>query len=351
MNENEHNKYMRRCLQLAKNGTGNTYPNPLVGSVIVFENKIIGEGYHKKAGEPHAEVNAVNSVKDKKLLKKSTLYVNLEPCAHQGRTPACSKMIIDLKIPVVVIGCPDSYKKVDGKGIKMMRDAGIKVITGVLENESRELNRRFFTYHEKKRPYVILKWAQTVDGFIDFDRTPDTPIKPNWITDEYARVLVHKMRSEEESILVGTNTAEKDNPSLSLREWAGKDPLRIVIDKNLRLPENLHLFSGKIPTLVLTEKEKKTEKNIKFLKVTFDETLIKQLLDYLYSSEIQSLIVEGGTKTANAFLDTGLWDEAKVFVGNKFFKSGIKAPEIKLNPVKKENISNSKLFTFKNTNL
>ncbi len=351
MNENEHNKYMRRCLQLAKNGTGNTYPNPLVGSVIVFENKIIGEGYHKKAGEPHAEVNAVNSVKDKKLLKKSTLYVNLEPCAHQGRTPACSKMIIDLKIPVVVIGCSDSYKKVDGKGIKMMRDAGIKVITGVLENESRELNRRFFTYHEKKRPYVILKWAQTVDGFIDFDRTPDTPIKPNWITDEYARVLVHKMRSEEESILVGTNTAEKDNPSLSLREWAGKDPLRIVIDKNLRLPENLHLFSGKIPTLVLTEKEKKTEKNIKFLKVTFDETLIKQLLDYLYSSEIQSLIVEGGTKTANAFLDTGLWDEAKVFVGNKFFKSGIKAPEIKLNPVKKENISNSKLFTFKNTNL
>ncbi len=342
--------YIQRCLQLAKNGIGNTYPNPLVGSVIVHKGKIIGEGYHRKAGEPHAEVNAVNSVKNKKLLKESTLYVNLEPCAHEGRTPACSRMIVNLQIPRVVVGCRDSFDKVDGKGIEMMQKAGIDVSVGVLEKKSRELNKRFFTFYEKKRPYVILKWAQTLDGFIDFDRKPETPIQPNWITDKYARINVHKMRSEEQAILVGTNTAEKDNPGLNVRDWTGKNPLRIIIDKNLRLPKNLSLFDRTIPTLVLTEKEKQSEKNLQFLKVVFDETLLQQLFLHLYNFEIQSVIIEGGTQTVNSFLDTNLWDEAKVYIGDKFFHKGVKAPEIKINPIKKETISGSKLFTYRNFN-
>lgn len=348
MHNQQDERYMRRCLQLAKNGLGYTYPNPLVGSVIVYEGKIIGEGWHRKAGEPHAEVYAVNSVKNKDLLKKATLYVNLEPCAHQGRTPACSKMIADLKIPRVVIGCRDSFDKVDGKGINMMQKVGIDVTVGVLEKESRELNKRFFTFHEKKRPYVILKWAQTLDGLIDFDRNPDTPVKANWITDEYARVLVHKMRSEEQSILVGTNTAEKDNPSLNVREWSGENPLRLVLDRNLKLSGNLALFNGKIPTLVFTEKEKKAEKNCEFLKVPFDESLPEHILSYLYSKEIQSIIVEGGTQTLNSFIEKNLWDEAKVFIGNKFFHKGVKAPKLLLKPEKEERISDSKLFTYRN---
>ena len=348
MLESKDEIYMQRCLQLARNGLGNTYPNPLVGSVIVYDGKIIGEGYHRKAGEPHAEVNAANSVKNKALLKKSTLYVNLEPCAHQGRTPACSKMIVDLQIPRVVVGCRDSFEKVDGKGIDMMQKAGIDVSVGVLEKESRELNKRFFTFHEKKRPYIILKWAQTLDGFIDFDRKPETPIQPNWITDEYARISVHKMRSEEQSILVGTDTAEKDNPSLNVRDWSGKNPLRIVFDRNLRLPKNLSLFDGTIPTLVLTEKEKTDEKNLQFLTLTFDKTLLQKLFLHLYNAEIQSIIVEGGTKTINHFLESNLWDEAKVYIGNTFFYKGIEAPKIAIEPVKEEKISDSKLITYRN---
>ena len=348
MLESKDEIYMQRCLQLARNGLGNMYPNPLVGSVIVYDGKIIGEGYHRKAGEPHAEVNAVNSVKNKALLKKSTLYVNLEPCAHQGRTPACSKMIVDLQIPRVLVGCRDSFEKVDGKGIDMMQKAGIDVSVGVLEKESRELNKRFFTFHEKKRPYIILKWAQTRDGFIDFDRNPETPIQPNWITDEYARISVHKMRSEEQSILVGTDTAGKDNPSLNVRDWSGKNPLRIVFDRNLRLPKNLSLFDGTIPTLVLTEKEKTDEKNLQFLTLTFDKTLLQKLFLHLYNAEIQSIIVEGGTKTINHFLESNLWDEAKVYIGNTFFYKGIEAPKIAIEPVKEEKISDSKLITYRN---
>lgn len=340
--------FMQRCLQLAGNGLGNTYPNPMVGSVITYKGKIIGEGYHRKAGEPHAEVNSVNSVKNKEFLEEATLYVNLEPCAHRGRTPACSKMIVDLKIPRVVIGCRDSFDKVDGKGIEMMQKAGIDVTVGVLEKESRELNKRFFTFYEKKRPYIILKWAQTLDGFIDFERKKDTPIHPNWITDEYARVSVHKMRAEEQSILVGTNTAEKDNPVLNVRDWAKKPPLRIVFDRKLSLSKNLSLFDGTLPTLILTENEKNSKKNLKFLKVIFDKTLLKQLFSYLYKAEIQSIIIEGGTKTINSFIETNFWDEAKVFIGNKFFHNGVKAPEINLKPLNEENISGSKLFTFRN---
>ena len=232
MNTDE--KYLKRCIELAKQGLGNTYPNPLVGSVVVYNGNIIGEGYHKKCGEAHAEVNAVNSVKDKSLLCKSTLYVNLEPCSHIGRTPACSTMIIANKIPKVVIGSIDSFSKVSGKGVEMLKQAGIDAKVGILEKECRNLNKRFFTFHEKKRPYIILKWAQTKDGFIDIIRTNKNQTG-EWITNELSRALVHKWRSEESSIMVGTDTANMDNPRLDVREWTGKNPLRISIDRKLRL--------------------------------------------------------------------------------------------------------------------
>ncbi|RLD46235.1 MAG: bifunctional diaminohydroxyphosphoribosylaminopyrimidine deaminase/5-amino-6-(5-phosphoribosylamino)uracil reductase RibD [Bacteroidetes bacterium] len=340
--------YMQRCLQLAKNGLGNTYPNPLVGSVIVHKGKIIGEGYHKKAGEPHAEVNAVNSVKNKELLKQSTLYVNLEPCAHQGRTPACSTMIVDLQIPRVVVGCRDSFEKVDGKGIDMMQKAGIDVSVGVLEKESRELNKRFFTFHEKKRPYIILKWAQTLDGFIDFERSPGTPIKPNWITDEYTRMLVHKWRTEEQAIMVATNTAEKDNPKLNVRDWAGNQPIRIVLDRTLRLKQNLHLFDGSQKTIVITEKHKETAKNADYIRIPFDEAFYENMFKELYKREIQSVFIEGGAQFLQNLIDINYWDEAREFIGDVRFFKGVKAPTTKMQANKKETVSGSKLFTYRN---
>ncbi len=340
--------YMQRCLQLAANGLGTSYPNPLVGAVIVYEGKIIGEGWHKKAGEAHAEVHAVNSVKNKDLLKKSTLYVNLEPCAHRGRTPACADMIIRLNIPKVVIGCSDSFHKVKGKGIAMLKEAGVDIVVGVLEKESRALNKRFFTYHEKKRPYVIFKWAQTLDGFIDFDRAANVSTLSNWITDEYGRVIVHKMRGEEQAVLVGRKTAAKDNPRLNVRAWKGQNPLRIVLDRNLVLPEKLALFDGAIPTLVFTEKKKEASKNIEYARLSFDDDLPENILTALYEREIQSVIIEGGTETLNAFIKKNLWDEAKIFIGNKFFYGGTKAPRFLYKPVKVESISDYKLYTYRN---
>ena len=282
MYTNKHEMFMQRCLQLAKNGLGNTYPNPLVGSVIVHKGKIIGEGYHKKCGEAHAEVNAINSVKNKELLKEATLYVNLEPCAHQGRTPACSILIIEKKIPNVVIGCIDSFAKVSGKGIKMMQNAGINVKVGVLEEESKEINKRFFTFHEKKRPYIILKWARTIDGFIDFERNKNTPIKPNWITNEFARTLVHKWRAEEPSIMIATNTAEKDNPKLNIRDWAGHQPTRIIIDRTLRLKQNLNIFDETQKTIIFTEKNKENTKNTEYIKIQYNDNFYKSLFNTLY---------------------------------------------------------------------
>ena len=239
-------KYMKRCLDLAILGNGNTAPNPMVGSVIVYNGKIIGEGYHQKCGEAHAEVNAIKSVKDHELLKKATLYVNLEPCAHQGRTPACSLLIRTKQIPRAVIGCIDTFSKVAGKGVEILTNSGCDVTVGVLEKESREINRRFFTFHEKKRPFIILKWAQTLDGFIDKMRTPDMPIKPIWITNELARTVVHKWRSQESAIMIGTNTATKDNPKLNVRDWTGENPVRVVVDRNLRIPQSAYIFDKSI---------------------------------------------------------------------------------------------------------
>ncbi len=341
-------KYMRRSLQLASNGEGNTYPNPLVGSVVVHKGKIIGEGFHWKAGEQHAEVNAINSVKDKSLLPHSTLYVNLEPCAHFGRTPPCSLLIINHKIPKVVIGCVDSFSQVSGKGIEMMREKGVEVITGVLETESRSINRRFFTFHEKMRPYVILKWAESMDGFIDIERYADSSAQPTWITNEWARRSVHRQRSVEQALLIGTNTAIKDNPSLTLRDWSGNSPTRIVIDRELKLQKTLKLFAGKEDTIILNEIKDEQKDNIKYLKIKLKEDSAQRILTALHHKQLQSVVIEGGSTTLNLFLKFGLWDETHVYVGNKQFKAGVKAPKVLGELVSKEEFSDSKLFVYRN---
>lgn len=345
MSEN-HEFFMRRCLQLAEFGRLHAAPNPMVGSVIVYDGQIIGEGFHRRCGEAHAEVNAVNSVKQSDLLKHSTLYVNLEPCAHVGRTPACSRMIIEKQIPKVVIGCSDSFDKVSGKGIKMLQDAGVEVIVGVLEDESRFLNRRFFTFHEQKRPYIILKWAQTADGFLDFERTSETPVGPNWITDDYARMLVHKWRAEESAVLVGTNTAEKDNPKLNVRDWAGRQPARLVLDKNLRLSKGLNLFDGQQQTYVFTEQNAISSENLTFVNVLFGEFLLKDIFKFLHDNEIQSVIVEGGAEVLKSFIDAVAWDEARVFTGATRFLSGLNAPRLNLKPSFTTKIGNAELSVY-----
>lgn len=341
-------KYMQRCLELAHNGLGNTYTNPMVGSVIVYDNKIIGEGFHHKAGQPHAEVNAINSVKDKDLLKNSTLYVNLEPCSHYGKTPPCSLLIIQMQIPRVVIGCTDSFSEVSGRGIKMLMEAGVDVKVGVLEKESRELNKRFFVFHEKKRPYIILKWAETRDGFIDLDREEADHGQPTWITNDIARVLVHKWRREEQAILVGTNTAIKDNPSLNVRDWSGNDPMRILIDRELKVPETHSLFNGQIETHIFTQMRRENRENVFYHLADFDTNLEEQILDVLYGLNIQSLIIEGGRIVLQNFLDKGLWDEVRRFVGDTFFVKGVLAPECKESPSHEDSIGNSSLYIYRN---
>ncbi len=345
---------MRRCLELAKNGFGTTYPNPMVGSVIVCNGKIIGEGWHKKSGEPHAEVNAVNAVKDKSLLKSSTIYVSLEPCSHFGKTPPCCDLIIENKIPNVVVGTVDSNVKVAGNGIKKLIEAGAKVTVGVLENECKELNKRFFTFHEKKRPYVILKWAETLDGFIAplILRQAQDDIKnrkPVWITNQYSRQLVHKWRSEEQAILVGTQTAIDDNPTLDVRNWTGKNPVRIVLDQNNRIPKNSHVFDNQLKTIVLSAVPKTiNEENTIFEKINFKQNLAEQILNVLYKHQIQSVIIEGGAQTLQTFIDKNLWDEARVFIGIQNFESGIKAPILALNNMEKQIIYNDKLLISRN---
>ena len=329
-NTDRHKIYMQRCIELAMRGLGNTAPNPMVGSVIVHEGKIIGEGYHKKCGGPHAEVNAINAVENLELLKDSTLYVNLEPCSHFGRTPPCSKLILEKQIPRVVIGCQDSFSEVSGRGIAMLRDGGVEVTTKVLEKESRRLNRRFFTYHEKKRPYIILKWAQTLDGFIDLCRDGGSNTKPAWITNDISKSLVHKWRTEEDAIMVGRLTAEKDNPQLNVREWSGRMPTRVVLDQHLMLPKHLHLFDNKQQTLVLNGNTSRKEGNTEFIKIDFGTDLLSQIMTVLHEKEVQSIIVEGGEILLSTFIQQGLWDEIRQFVGNKMFHTGVNAPGIKL---------------------
>ena len=324
-----HEKYIERCIQLAKNGLGRTYPNPMVGAVVVLGDVIIGEGWHQKAGQPHAEVNAINAVKDKDLLKKSTIYVSLEPCSHYGKTPPCSNLIIDSGIKKVVIGTVDPFSKVAGKGIKMLMHAGCEVVVGVREEHCRELNKRFFTFHTKQRPFVILKWAQSQDGFLSPEPQEKEKRRPVWITNSYSKQLVHKWRSEEQAILVGTNTAVADNPRLNTRLWTGDDPVRLVLDRQLRIPKDSHLFDDSIKTIVFTEENvsRRASKNVIFERVNFARPLAQQVCDYLYQQEIQSVIVEGGRHTLQTFIEEDLWDEAHVFTGKINFKKGTKAPE------------------------
>ena len=341
--------FMQRSIELAKNGLGNVAPNPMVGCVIVHEDKIIGEGYHQKYGQAHAEVNAINSIKDKTLLEKSTLFVNLEPCSHFGKTPPCSDLIIKNKIPRVVISCIDTFSEVSGKGIKKLSEAGLEVTVGVLEKESRELNRRFFTYHEKKRPFVILKWAQSIDGFIGDDlRHGDSSLK---ISSDLSHSLGHKWRTEEQAILIGTNTALRDNPQLNVRYWKGKNPIRLVIDKDLKIPQTLNLFDNTVATIIFNNSKTELIEKTEYLKLDFTQSIIPQILQVLYEKEIQSLIVEGGAHVLNSFIQENLWDEARVFYSPMLLSKGVKAPGITGVLEHEEMISNDRLLIFKNSNL
>lgn len=303
---------------------GNTYPNPLVGSVIVCNDKIIGEGWHEKAGEAHAEVNAINSVTDKSLLKKATIYVSLEPCSHFGKTPPCSDLIIASGIKKVVIGTVDPFAKVAGRGIQKLMAAGCDVLVGVLEEKCNLLNRRFFTFHQKKRPFIILKWAQTENGFIAPKR--QNKRQPVWITNTYSKQLTHKWRSEEQAILVGTNTAIKDNPKLNTRLWKGKNPVRIVLDSSLKISEDSHIFDGSTKTIILCTKTTTNRDNVIFEAIDFKKPIANQICEVLYKHELQSVIIEGGSKTLQAFIDENLWDEARIFTGKTEFDDGILAP-------------------------
>ena len=329
---------MKKCLELAKKGMGYVSPNPMVGCVVVFNDQIIGEGYHQEYGIDHAEVNAIENVKDKSLLKKSTLYVNLEPCAHFGKTPPCTNLIIESEIPKVVIGCIDSYSEVSGKGIEKMQNTGIEVIVGVLEKESRELNKRFFTFHEKTRPYIILKWAESKDGFM----APLNQNKPFWMTSSESKKLVHKWRAEEEAILVGRITAKKDNPSLTVREVAGSNPVRIIIDTNLKLSSDLNLFNSEAKTIIFNTIESEETGTNQFVKIDFNY-LIENILEELHKQNIQSVIIEGGSTTLQSFVDANIWDEARIFTANKLFSQGLKTPIIEGEIILEEEIGTDTL--------
>jgi diaminohydroxyphosphoribosylaminopyrimidine deaminase/5-amino-6-(5-phosphoribosylamino)uracil reductase len=342
-----HEQYIARCIELAKNGFGTTYPNPMVGSVIVYNGEIIGEGWHQKAGEPHAEVNAIQSVKDPSLLDKATIYVSLEPCSHFGKTPPCCDLIIKNKIPNVVIGTVDSNIKVAGNGIKRLQEAGANVIVGILEKECYELNRRFFTFHEKKRPYIILKWAQTLDSFIA--PLEKEELKPVWITSIQSRQLVHKWRTEEQSILVGTQTVIDDNPQLNSRDWEGNNPIRIVIDQRNRIPKTAHVFDNQTKTIVFSSnKSTPSLENTIFEIIDFQQNIVQQIVDKLYQHQIQSVIIEGGSQTLQTFIDANLWDEARVFIGNSTFGTGKKAPVLNTTLSTKEKIGTDELLIIRN---
>lgn len=327
---------------------GYVAPNPLVGAVIVYNGKVIGEGFHRAFEQAHAEVNAINSVTDQSLLKKSTLYVNLEPCSHTGKTPPCSDLIVEKGIPRVVIGTIDPNEVVAGKGIEKLRKDGVEVVYGILENNCRELNKRFFTFHEKKRPYIILKWAQSEDGFIDKIRKPGEPIGANWISNQLSRTLVHKWRSQEQSIMVGTNTVITDNPKLNVRHWHGQSPLRIIPDRTLRIPATAAVLDNEATTIVFNEKKTELKDNIEFVKIDFKDGGIKSIFSDLYNRQINSVFIEGGKELIESLIKENLWDEARIFIGNKLFGKGIEAPKIKGEFVI-DYILNDKVLFYRNT--
>jgi len=339
------NKYMTRAYELARLGLGNTSPNPMVGCVIVHDDRIIGEGFHQVCGGPHAEVNAVKNVKDTSLLSEATVYVTLEPCAHHGKTPPCAELLVKEKVKKVVIGNIDPNPLVSGKGIDIMKKAGIEVETGLMASEGQELNKRFFKSIHQKSPFVILKWAQTADGFIarsNFDS--------KWISNKYSRKLVHKWRAEEDSILVGKNTALYDNPTLNVRDWKGKNPMRIVIDHQLELEHDINLFNGLIPTICYNVLKSSKSKNLELVQLSKTDFLA-ELLEDLHRRDIQSLIVEGGAATINNFISTGLWDEARVFTAPLSFGAGVRAPQLENATFEsREEIDGDMLACFKKTN-
>ncbi len=370
--------FMNRCLELALQGKGQVAPNPMVGALLVHNGRIIGEGFHQAYGQAHAEPNAVKNIVPGTQIEKSTLYVNLEPCSHHGKTPPCAGLIVDMNIPSVVIGTADPNPLVSGNGIKFLRESGIEVRVGILEDKCRDLNKRFFTFHLRKRPWVILKWARSADGFIDLVRDPDAPIGPNWITSPIARTLVHKWRTEEQAILVGTNTVIKDDPRLNVRYWSGRNPVRVVIDRSLKLDSHHHVFDNTQDTIVFTtgmqadaangkpgmtaekdsadlsvEHEINYETSGKpktvYKEITFNDTAELQMMEALYNSNIQSVIIEGGAFTLNRFIKQGLWDEARIFTGPAYFKNGIRSPYITGNKTGNGMIGNSHLEIIYNT--
>lgn len=347
MKPNEH--YMKRCFELALKGLGHVAPNPMVGCVIVKDREVIAEGYHKEYGKAHAEVNAINSLGPGFDFTDCTLYVNLEPCSHQGKTPPCSDLLVTKKFKKVVICNTDTNPLVGGKGIKRLKKAGIEVETGILEKEGRELNKRFFTFHEKKRPYIILKWAQTNDGFISQQPVPENKIE-NWITGEDSKKLVHKWRAQEQAIMVGTNTVICDDPELTVRLVEGKNPVRITIDKTLKLKPDSKIFNDASETLVFTAVDKASFGNTYFIKLDFSKTILPQILNKLVDSNISSLIVEGGTTLLQSFINENLWDEARVFINpDKNFGSGIKSPGFDLSKAHQQKPGTDNIFTLKNT--
>jgi len=328
-------QYMHRCLELASLGAGRVAPNPMVGAVLVYEDRIIGEGYHQQYGKAHAEVNCIRSVRDedRHLIPQSTIYVSLEPCAHFGKTPPCADLIISEKIKKVVVGCRDPFKQVDGKGIEKLRNAGIEVTLGVLEEQCKLLNKRFFTFHTKHRPYIILKWAQTADGKI----ASATPSQRLLISNEYSNRLVHRWRSEEPAILIATNTALNDNPRLNTRLWPGKNPVRLVVDMDLRLPASLHIYDKSQPTVVFNKHQHNLDFNIKlsepandllgYYQVTEDVSIVQQISNACYQMNIQSVLVEGGARLLQSFIDENAWDEARIITNEKLYiGEGLPAP-------------------------
>ena len=339
--------YMRRCFELARKGLGMTMANPLVGAVIVHNDRIIGEGYHHEYGGPHAEVNAIRAVKDASLLSESTLYCSLEPCSHHGKTPPCSMLIKQKELKRVVVSNLDPFPSVNGKGIKCLEDAGIEVERGCLEDEGAQLNRRFFHYINYRRPYVILKWAQTADGFIDLEREPDDHEGPRWISDEVSRTLVHKWRSEESAIMVGTNTIITDNPSLNVRKWAGENPVRITLDRNGRLSDSAQILDGTQETIVFTGVQRNYSGKIQIVQADPSYEMV-DVMEELFDRQIVSVFVEGGAKLHRSFLESGLWDEARVFTGKMLFDQGVKAPEIDEKPDETLKIGDAKLEIYRN---
>jgi diaminohydroxyphosphoribosylaminopyrimidine deaminase / 5-amino-6-(5-phosphoribosylamino)uracil reductase len=318
---------MYRCLELAKQGIGYVAPNPMVGAVLVYKGKIIGEGFHQQYGGPHAEVNCINSVKeqDKEKISGSVLYVSLEPCSHFGKTPPCTDLIITNKIPEVVIGCRDPFKEVDGKGIEELKTAGIRVVYGILEFQCQHLNKRFFTFYTKHRPYIILKWAETGDGKIAANGTDRL-----LISNEQTNRLVHKWRSEEASILVGTNTALLDDPELTTRNWPGSSPKRLVVDMDLKLPSSLKIFNDKQRTIIFNKIKHEEKDHLIYYQVTEDVSLVHQIVNALYQMKIQSVIVEGGARLLQSFIDEEMWDEARIIKNEELIiNNGLNAPAFK----------------------